>query len=275
MVIRFAHSFAFFWIFCFVVNGHAVEPEIKNCNTEYYDITGENGNALLAEMRKKNRTEGGYFAHTRYNYNNTCSALKTTCKVRLPRWVNLASSANEPLKVKWQKFIAALVAHEQGHVDIFNRAMAFAEKKSKDQTCVRATTLYQITFARIRKQQKAYDRKTDHGKKLGAAFAGSNYMGIAFSAKNNAAGIAFDQETKEQAKIRSLAECNSADCKFVVWASGRESCVSLARGMAGGYGYAYGKGQEDAETKAIDACEDYDDECTVRKTVCASTDALN
>jgi predicted secreted Zn-dependent protease len=61
-------------------------PEIRDCETEHYDITGESGDDLLAEMKLKNETKGGYFAHTRYNYKNKCKELNTTCKVRLPRW---------------------------------------------------------------------------------------------------------------------------------------------------------------------------------------------
>ena len=244
-------------------------PEIRDCETEHYDIMGESGDDLLAEMKLKNETKGGYFAHTRYNYKNKCKELNKTCKVRLPRWTEFTGSANAVLKQKWEKFYVALVAHEQGHVDIFNEGMKNAAETAEDLACTKATKHFSAEFKKITARQKAFDAETDHGKKLGATFGGSSYMGIAYSQKSDVLGWAYDAETKEAASKVAMKNCKAKDCKFTVWASGENRCVSVARGAKGGYGYAHGEGREDAEAKSVASCSKFDKSCAVRKTVCA------
>lgn len=249
-------------------------PEIRDCKTEHYDISGDNGNDLLEEMRTKNETKGGYFAHTRYNYKSKCKELNLTCIVRLPRWSEFDSSTNAILKQKWEKFYVALVAHEQGHVDIFNEGMKPAAEGAEGLSCTAATKHFNAEFKKVSAAQKVFDAETDHGKKLGATFGGSSYMGIAYSAKSDAIGWAYDVETKEVASKAALKNCKAKDCKFIVWASGDNHCVSVARGIKGGYGYAHGEGREEAESKSVSTCNKFAKECSVRKTVCAGQGAL-
>lgn len=244
-------------------------PEIRGCESEYYDITGESGSDLLHELKSKNGVKGGFFAVTNYNYKNQCKDLTVTCKVRLPRWTEFTSSSNAQLKQKWEKFYVALVAHEQGHVDIFNEGLQGSPAAVEKLTCKAATSKYSVEFKKVVAKQKAYDAETDHGKKLGATFSGSTYMGIAYSQKNDVLGWAYDAETKDAATKVAMKNCKAKDCKLAVWASGENRCVSLARGEKGGYGYAYGEGRGDAETKSVASCTKYDKACAVRKTVCA------
>lgn len=244
-------------------------PEIRDCKTQYYNISGEDGNELLEQMRAKSRVKGGYFAQTQYKYNYNCKKLTMTCTVRLPRWVDYDSSTNVILREKWDKFYAALVAHEQGHVDIFNSGMQLAVDAVSRMKCKAATRKYNQEFRKLSTKQKTYDAENDHGKKLGASFGGSNYMGIAYSPKTDAIGWAFDAETKEAATQTALKNCPQKDCKLVVWANGEKNCVAVAKGARGGYGYAYGEGQEKAETKAMAACAKFTKDCSIRKTVCA------
>ena len=244
-------------------------PEIRDCQSEYYDITGESGSDLLQEMKTKNGVKGGFFAVTNYNYKSKCKDVTLTCKVRLPRWSEFESSANNQLKQKWEKFYVALVAHEQGHVDIFNAGFQGSAAAVENLTCKAATSQYSADFKKVVAKQKAYDAETDHGKKLGATFGGSTYMGIAYSQKSDVLGWAYDAETKDAATKVAMKNCKAKDCKLAVWASGENRCVSLARGEKGGYGYALGEGREDAETKSVASCTKFDKGCAVRKTVCA------
>lgn len=249
-------------------------PDIRDCLTEHYDISGDSGSELLAEMKAKNATKGGYFAHTRYNYKSKCSALTLTCTVRLPRWVEFDAAPNTALKQKWEKFYVALVAHEQGHVDIFNEDMKAAGEAAGDLSCSAATKSISGDYKAMSTRQKEFDAETQHGTKQGASFGGSKYLGIAYSAKADTLGFAYDAETKEAAAKLALKNCTEKDCKFVVWANGEKSCVTIARGVKGGYGYAQAEGQESSETKAITACNKYAKACTVRKTICAGTGEL-
>lgn len=244
-------------------------PEIRDCETEHYDITGDSGDDLLAEMKLKNETKGGYFAHTRYKYKNKCKEVTTTCTVRLPRWAEFDSSKNVILKQKWEKFYIALVAHEQGHVDIFIEDMAAVKASVNALTCLGATKKIAVEYKKMGTRQKAYDAANDHGRKLGATFNASSYLGIAYSPKTQALGWAHDAETKEAASQKALENCKSKDCKLIVWANGENYCASVAHGGNGAYGSAYGRGRVEAEMKSVTACKKYTEDCTILKTVCA------
>lgn len=244
-------------------------PEIRDCDIEYYDISGGNGNELLAQMHAKNDTKDGFFGVTKYSYKNKCRELSLACKVRLPRWLEFDSSSNDILKQKWEKFYVALVKLHQGHVEIFNAYMSSATLGTENLDCRAATSHFKSRFHEMGLMQKKYSEETDFGFKVGATFSGSTYMGIAYSQKSDVLGWAYDEETKEAATKMAMKNCKAKDCKFTVWASGENRCVSLARGSKGGYGYAYGEGRDDAEAKSVASCAKFDKACAVRKTVCA------
>jgi predicted secreted Zn-dependent protease len=245
------------------------EGEIRDCGSEYYDIKGDNGTELVAQMKSKNKIRGGYFGYTLYNYQSKCKALTLKCTVRMPRWTGYATSPNKILKAKWDKFFPKLVEHEQGHVDRFLEVMRAAEQSAADLTCTQATKHYKTEYGKIAKIQKDYDAETSHGVKTGASFSSANFQGLAYDAKSGAIGFAFDQETKEAAESRAMAECKNKDCKFVQWANGENACVSLAVNPKKAYGYANGKGQEETEEKTLATCSKFAKDCKIHTTVCA------
>jgi hypothetical protein len=110
----------------------------------------------------------------------------------------------------------------RGHVDIFNEGMKNAGETAEDLACTKATKHFSAEFKKVTARQKAFDAETDHGKKLGATFGGSSYMGIAYSQKSDVLGWAYDAETKEAASKVALKNCKAKDCKFTVWASARK-----------------------------------------------------
>ncbi len=247
----------------------SAQAVISNCESEFYDVTGENGSELVDQMRAQNKARGGFFAYTSYSYKSSCKTLTLKCSVRMPRWVDYATSQNKILKAKWDKFFPQLVAHEQGHVDRFNDAMKAAEEAAAELTCAKAAKLFKTEYTKMAKGQKKYDADTRHGVSTGASFSGANYVGIAYSAKSGSVGFSFDQETQDAAKTRALAECKAKDCKFVQWANGDEMCVSLAVTPKKAYGYAHGKGRSEAEEKTLATCGKFGADCKIKTTVCA------
>lgn len=242
---------------------------VRDCGVEYYDIDGENGTELVAQMKSKNKARGGYYGYTSYNYTSKCKTVTRKCSVRLPRWTGHATSDNKILKAKWDKFFPKLVEHEQGHVDRFVEVMKAAEEGAAEMTCPQATKFLRAEYGKIAKIQKDYDAETNHGVKTGASFGGANFQGIAYSPKEGQVGYAFDQETQEAAKKTAMANCTAKDCKFVHWANGDNMCVSLAVNPKKAYGYAHGKGRADAEAKTIAACSKFGKDCEINTTVCA------
>ncbi|MBN8221466.1 MAG: DUF922 domain-containing protein [Spirochaetes bacterium] len=255
---------------CFVaaLNPVLAEAQITKCKTSFYDIEGDTSADLLTEMKTKNKTKGGHFAMTSYTYKINCQTLKTTCVVSLPRWQGRAESENEALNQKWDKFYDALVAHEQGHVDIFRAAMRPAKKAIQAMTCGAAQKHVKAEFAKQSATQKKFDAETKHGTLKGAFFGVANYLAMAYSPVDDALGYAYDQETQEAATERALAECNGKACKSLTWANGAKKCISLATSANKGYGSAWAEGRQAAEDKAMAGCNKRNKGCAIRATVC-------
>jgi hypothetical protein len=92
-----------------------------------------------------------------------------TVTVQLPRWKNFAKAPAKD-KAEWARYMRALRNHEQGHVD---RALK-EFKKAKWRRATGRTTraierkikgMYKAMLAKMEADSKAYDKKTDHGKK--------------------------------------------------------------------------------------------------------------
>lgn len=244
------------------------EAKITRCKTSFYDIEGDSSPDLLAEMKSKNKTKGGHFAMTSYTYKINCKALKTTCVVSLPRWTGRAESTNEALNAKWDKFYDALVAHEQGHVDIFRAAMRPAKQAIQSMACASAQKHVKVEFAKQSAEQKKFDAETKHGTLKGAFFGASNYLSMAYSPVDDALGYSYDQETQEMATERALEECKGKACKSLTWANGAKKCISLATSANKGYGSAWADGRKASEDKAMASCAKRNKGCSVRATVC-------
>lgn len=244
------------------------EAKITKCKTAFYDIEGDSSPDLLAEMKTKNKTKGGHFAMTSYTYKINCKTLKTTCVVSLPRWTGRAESTNEALNAKWDKFYDALVAHEQGHVDIFYGAMQPAESQIQSMACGPAQKHIKAEFAKQSAEQKKFDAETKHGTLKGAFFGASNYLSMAYSPADGMLGYSYDQETQEAATERALEECKGKACKSLTWANGAKKCISLATSANKGYGSAWAEGREASEEKAMASCAKRNKGCSIRATVC-------
>lgn len=245
------------------------EATIRDCGSEFYEIEGESGSDLLQEMKTKNGTKSGHFARTAYTYKINCKTLTTTCNVRMPRWAGRSASQNKQLNAKWDKFYDALIAHEQGHVDIFFNAMKPAQEEIQNMACAKAQKYVGAEFRKQSAAQKAYDAETKHGTLKGASFSGSNYLAMAYSAKSDSVGFAYDQENQGIAKTSATKACKAKDCKFLTWANGEGKCISLAVTPEKAYGYTWADGREESEQKALASCAKYGKGCKIRMTVCA------
>ena len=100
-------------------------------------------------------------------------ALETS--VTLPR---LTNEPPTPVKQKWQKYLAALTTHENGHLQFGNSAAkAIQEAGTKmpaRRSCQELRQDIQATAHRIldehRRREVEYDTQTEHGRTQGARF---------------------------------------------------------------------------------------------------------
>lgn len=159
--------------------------------TEYYEVAGSSEQELRAAINKqrpKDRAGERHDAVTSWDVRwkfryvtvaEGCAleSLATTLEVVtiLPRWPNRQSGA---LTQRWDKYIAALEAHEDEHLQIGLRAARLVHARLSTSEVARSCPILE---ERINSQAKTivdqflsedaeYDRRTKHGASQGALF---------------------------------------------------------------------------------------------------------
>ena len=135
---------------------HAANPSIKT-TFKYYKIKGDTAQNLKRQMKRKGPR--GYWAYAKWNvkWSSKCK-VKVSIKITMPQWQN-KSEAPATLQKKWSKMISALKKHELNHGNHgINAAKELVSKKCKNAKKI---------VRKWAKQDKIYDRKTNHGRKEG------------------------------------------------------------------------------------------------------------
>lgn len=156
---------------------------------DYYTIQGETSSALGAEIAAKGpvgengkRSDGYTRWSMRWTFNMTadatgCLADRVTVDVdirmTLPRW-NTPPGANPQLIARWNRYLAALRTHEDGHryrseeVAWDMRRALFRERAPDCRTLEsHLNSIANGMLAQLRERQAAYDRETNFGQKQG------------------------------------------------------------------------------------------------------------
>lgn len=159
----------------------------------YYDITGNSANALRRQMNAKGPLDMSgkrfdaytrWYVRWRYRYRPTASGCEFTevtvsvdGTITLPRWVD-ESHAPQALEQDWNRYIAALHRHEQGHyvhgLDAAREIEALGRSFHAAGDCPAFVADFDRQARGITRRYAAmdatYDRDTDHGKTQGAVF---------------------------------------------------------------------------------------------------------
>lgn len=150
----------------------------------YYDVSGDNVTALRAQLDRLSPADGSgarYDAYTTWHIawswpvtaDGTCRLRAATVSVgitlRLPRWLPPAG-APAWLVHDWQRYVAALQTHEQGHLDLVERSAPSVLAAIQGASCATAGAAAHAVSARIQQLNDAYDAATDHGATQGARF---------------------------------------------------------------------------------------------------------
>lgn len=163
---------------------------------DYYQITGDTENELRQQMNQLGPTDpetGKIFdARThwvinwRYYYNQsgtTCKIDRNKVEVSLtltftyPQWQAPANAA-PALVSKWKRYIKQLTTHEEVHASLANTGaqtiyktiLAMPASASCDDLEKATNAAAQEKIDELKRQQKAYDDRTSHGKTQGAVF---------------------------------------------------------------------------------------------------------
>jgi predicted secreted Zn-dependent protease len=166
---------------------HAESPKIA-----YYDVAGSNAETLGQQIKTKGPLDGHhrFAAHTdwhvewTYRYRPTSSGCELTSvsvslsgTILLPRWIH-GSDAPDALVEKWDRYLAALRLHENGHyahgMSAAKEIEAMAKSFHGSGDCPAVVSEFNDRAHSIIDKYKAldaaYDRETDHGRTQGAQF---------------------------------------------------------------------------------------------------------
>jgi len=159
-----------------------VHPQ-ESTRVEYYDVNGATVEELRTQIRAKGVEGWAAATWTRVKYELTVREGPAGCRIesvnaafdariRMPRWAN-RRAAPEAEQRAWDAWLPILRRHEEGHVRIGRAAAARVERAVWDtpggSTCAdltaRARARADAVLADLRRRQRDYDLRTDHGRK--------------------------------------------------------------------------------------------------------------
>ena len=168
------------------VAGAGVQPFLhpqESTRIEYYDVTGATMEELQRQIRAKGVEGWAGATWTRVKYELSVREDPDGCRIvavnaafdariRLPRWAN-RREAPEAEQRAWDAWLPILRRHEEGHVRIGREAAARVERAVWDtpggSSCAdltaRARARADAVLADLRRRQRDYDLRTDHGRK--------------------------------------------------------------------------------------------------------------
>jgi len=159
----------------------------------HYEVFGETAAALSTslERERSHAVPGGeHDGYTRWrmtwqffldSLDGECSLTGTwtrlSTQVYLPRW-SVPSDPAPGLVDKWSRYIGALAAHEEGHIQIARDAEAAVRLAASEVPPARScsTLRKQLestarqTIEEFKEREREYDRATNHGSTRGARF---------------------------------------------------------------------------------------------------------
>jgi predicted secreted Zn-dependent protease len=155
----------------------------ESTRVEYYDVTGATFAELHAQMHARGVDGWAGATWTHLEYEITVRPWPEGCRIdsvnaefgarmRLPRWTNRRAAPAEEQRA-WDAWFPLLRRHEEGHVRIGRDAAARVERAvwetpnggSCADLTARAKARANAVVGEMRRQQREYDLRTDHGRK--------------------------------------------------------------------------------------------------------------
>jgi predicted secreted Zn-dependent protease len=123
--------------------------------------------AAIARMREAARTEwSARYEHTTSGGRLVSAAVVVKTVVTMPRWIAEAS-APAAERNEWRRFLSALQAHEQGHLELVHRHLGAVDTRLVGASVTVAMARWSQSLAALTAASDAYDRATDHGRLRG------------------------------------------------------------------------------------------------------------
>lgn len=165
----------------------AAAPAMAVVAYTHYDLTGNTYDVLANGLRTASGMPYPALAQWNITYDFRSQSASGRCAVsslntrlqlsmRLPRWTPPAG-ANGELVARWERFMAALRQHEEGHLEhgrSAEREVRAALQAMSAGDCPTLEARMRERFQQIvdsySARDREYDRQTDHGRTQGAVF---------------------------------------------------------------------------------------------------------
>lgn len=152
------------------MRGNKVSVEFSNTERISCDMHGDNL-AAVAEAISQQDEAGKTEWVPRYDYETTgdnLSSVKVTVGTRIttPLWREYGS-APQAEKDEWDRFLAALETHEQGHVGLVVKYLSNIDSQMVGQSVDGAKREWERALAALQSASNAYDVQSDHGRNQG------------------------------------------------------------------------------------------------------------
>jgi predicted secreted Zn-dependent protease len=139
-----------------------------------YNITGNTLYDVVKTIKKRPNGEAGKLkwyarvgAKSRRGGRVRGGTLNLTRTKIMPVWSRF-SSAPQPAKDEWTRFHEKLDEHEDGHASLISKGWTNFASLIEGKKLRKATRMYDKRSAKVKKQDKAYDTRTRHGRTQGA-----------------------------------------------------------------------------------------------------------
>lgn len=159
----------------------------RSSETNYYSVYGKNADDLISEFTNKGHDGFAGYTYweikTNYHYESDNKSCRLTdynvdliISYTMPKWKD-KSGANRKLQKKWDKWYKSLLAHEKTHGSHGEKAYKelkrqFSSQSSKKNCKKLERTINSFTNKIINKylkEDKLYDKRTNHGETEGAS----------------------------------------------------------------------------------------------------------
>jgi Bacterial protein of unknown function (DUF922) len=140
---------------------------VEFADTERINVDGH-GSTLSAVAAAISQQDEAGKAEWFPTYALRDGGVNVTVKTRItmPQWSEY-DSACQAEKDEWDRFISALEAHEQGHVDLVKEHLSKIDEQMAGQSPDAAKRLWLNALSDLQSASDSYDAETDHGRNQG------------------------------------------------------------------------------------------------------------
>ena len=143
----------------------------SNVNRVTYPVGGSTLSEACDEMSA--RDEAGHATwepNLQYAFDNdgkvTSATITVTLTIEMPEWSGYAN-ANNDQRAEWDRWYAALLAHEEGHIQLARDYLTEADSALVGLTENEAQTRFQQICSDLQVASDSYDDGNDHGRSAG------------------------------------------------------------------------------------------------------------